>query len=110
MCPVVAVGFTEAKEAAAVLAAQGGEQFVKANLDQAPAPNDVDDRAHALADCRIGDGECLVNSSPRQNDVAHPVVLKTNHCIGSALQFLERFSRLRGSALAFEGEGQSGKS
>ena len=50
MCPIVAVGFTEAKKATAVLPAQGGEQFVKADLDQARAPNDVDNRAHALAD------------------------------------------------------------
>ena len=97
MRPVVAVGFTEAKEATAVLAAQGGEQFIKADLDQARAPNDVDNCPHTLADRRVGDGESLVNSRFRQNDVTHPIVLKTNHRIGNALQLLQRFHCLRGS-------------
>jgi hypothetical protein len=59
----------------------------------------------------VGDGECLMNSSLRQNDVAHPIGSQNKpHRIGNALQFLERFRRLRSSALAFKGEGQSGKS
>src|SRR6201746_2669114 len=83
---VVAVGFAETEEAAAVLTAQRREQFVETDPNEARPPNDIDDSAPALAEREIRRGESLVDSRLRQNHVTHPIVLETDDGVGELLQ------------------------
>ncbi len=107
--PVITIRFPKTEKAAAVLAAQGRDQLVEADPDQPRPPNDIDDCAHALADGGVGHGESLVDSGLRQDNVAHSVVLETNHGVGDALQFAQGFHRLRGAAFPFKGKRQGGE-
>ena len=92
---IVGIRFAETEEAAAAWAAQRREQIVEPDPDQSGPLDQVHDRAHALADRDIGDGERLMNPRFRRHHVAHPIVFETDDGVGIFAQFRQRFLRLR---------------
>ena len=106
---VVGIRFSETEETTTVRIAQRGQQIVETDPDQAGALEQIDNRAHALADGHIRRREGLMNAGFRRDHVPHFVVLKTNHGVGIFMQPRQRFERLRGAAFAFERKRQSGE-
>src|SRR6266404_6536217 len=107
---VVPIGFTETEQATAIVAPQRSEQIIKAYADEAGTLNHAHNRAQALTDGDIGDGECLMNPSLRRDHVAHPIVLETDNSVRNLVQSGEGLLRLRAAAFALERKWERGES
>ena len=106
MRAVARVGFTEAENATAVWSPQRGHQIIEADADEPGTLNDIDDRAHALADRGIAGRERLMDPGAWRYDVAHPVVLEANHGVRHFAESRQRLHCLRRPTLSFKGERQ----
>ena len=102
MRAIIRIGFTEAKQATAVLVAQRGKQIIEANANESRPLNEVHNRTNALADGAIGQGKGLMNARLRRDDVAHLIVLEADHRIGNLVEPGECLACLGVAAFALE--------
>ncbi len=110
VCAVVGIGLTESKQATAIVAAQRSEQIIEADADEAGTLNQIYNRAQALTDGDVGDGECLMNAGLGRDHVTHPIVLETDNSVRNFVQSGERLLRLRAAAFALERKWERGES
>src|SRR6476619_4945873 len=102
MRAIIGIGFAKTKHTPTVRTTQRREQIIKANSNESRSLDHIHDRADTLTDRRVSNGKRLVNSRFRRHDVAHSVVLKTNHGVGDLTQAAERVFGLSSSAFPLE--------
>jgi hypothetical protein len=106
---VGAFGRAMTEEAAGVTGADGGDQFVEPDPDQARGIDEVDDGPDALADDFVGGGEGFVDSFFRKHDLTHAVIVKSHKGIGLGAERGQCFFGLAQPAASFESERHDGK-
>src|SRR6266446_2472645 len=96
MRAVVRIGFAVSKQATAIVCAQSREQVVEADANESRLLDKVHNRSHALANGHIRHREGLMDSRLRRSQIAHSIVLETDHRVGNSLS---RASASRACAL-----------
>ena len=110
MRAIVRIGFAVTKQATAIACAQSREQVIKADANESRLLDKVHNRSHALADGHIRDCEGLMNSRLRRSQIAHSIVLETDHRVGKLAEPGQRLTRLRVTPFAFESKWKGHKS
>src|SRR5215472_10913857 len=110
MRAIVRIGFAVGKQATAIACAQSAEQVIEADANESRPLDQVHDRSHTLADGHIRHRECLMNSCLWLSQIAHSVVLETDHSIGKLAEPRQRLARLRIPAFALESKWKGHKS
>src|SRR5262245_38052890 len=110
MRAIVRIRFTVGKQATAVAGAQSREQIIKTDVNESWPLDEVHNGPHALANGHICRCECLMNSRLRWTQIAHLIVLETDHRMGKLAEPRQRFARLRVAPFALESKWERHKS
>src|SRR5215216_3755142 len=110
MRTIVGIGFAVSKQATAIACPKSRQQVIKTDPNKSRPLNEVYDRSHALADRHIRHRECLMDSCLRRRQIAHSIVLETNHCMGKLAKPRQRLPRLGVAPFALESKWKSHKS
>src|SRR5262245_64772236 len=109
MRAIVRIGFAVGKQATGVACAQSREQIIETDANESWPLDKVHYRSHALADGHICYCEGLMNSGLRRSQIAHSIVLKTDHCVSKLAEPRQRLARLGVAPFALECEWKSHK-